>query len=580
MGTNAAQAAYLSGARDPGRVIWASQYLQAGQPYTIQTANLSGYSDTVLHVIGFGNTVGDDDAGGGRASRVVFVPPVPGYYQILVRAYSDGTAGTCDLLVNGAPVLRENPFAGARFDYNWVPGERIGVAGTQRGYGNDFMLFLLGSKTYLMGWDDDSGPNLYPFMNPTYGSSSGMVVWALYPGNTGVGRAHIQDQPHDCGLAFGNDWDCDGLTDGFEALAASAFPGQSGSMGDSDRDTIPDSYEIMGNDGWSFSEGGSPVQPDIYVEVDYMQGRRPYSGLAADVANILAADGNLKITVVVDQQIPSYDYVTFFFNCGSLSSCAQYSNLKTAYFNVGTDTSRRHFHYAIFANQQLSFDLTGGHPVCNSGVGELYGNDFIVSLDPVHCGWQFNDTEQRGTFVHELGHNLNFTHNGNDSADPNARSFTHASVMNYRYQIDGVPTSSGNRHTYSFGRNPCVPCATSPKQACANARGSGMCWAEGGCDCDYNEWTNRLLTFTSNNNPIQVGTDIHELADHDALGKRFTKRHREPLTSSESARFILAENTKIRRRLVEQRAQELTGQGYERGKHFDLSPDGLHLYMP
>ncbi|MCC7362330.1 MAG: PD40 domain-containing protein [Anaerolineales bacterium] len=104
------------------------------------------------------------------------------------------------------------------------------------------------------------------------------------------------------------------------------------------------------------------------------------------------------------------------------------------------------FHYAVFAHS-----LTQATPT-TSGVGEVYGNDLIVSLG----GWADTVTDtttspitglvvsgtvraQAGTFLHELGHNLNLDHgasylvNGqgyNSNYQPN-----YLSVMNYDYQF-------------------------------------------------------------------------------------------------------------------------------------------------
>jgi hypothetical protein len=61
-------------------------------------------------------------------------------------------------------------------------------------------------------------------------------------------------------------------------------------------------------------------------------------------------------------------------------------------------------------------------------------NDFFVSLG----GWSDGRgslQQQQGTFLHELGHNMNLLHGGNDGVNwkPN-----HLSVMNYAYQVTGV----------------------------------------------------------------------------------------------------------------------------------------------
>ena len=142
--------------------------------------------------------------------------------------------------------------------------------------------------------------------------------------------------------------------------------------------------------------------------------------------------------------------------------------------------ARPYFHYNIFGSQ---YD-----DGCSSGLAEILGNDFVVTLG---C-WTFTQGQQRGTFVHEFGHNLNLTHFGNGNNNGN-NSVLHNSVMNYRYQIGG--TSPSGRHTYSFGGGEyCAPCTTSPKQACIDLNNLGQCGTPDGttCDCDLNEWSSAI----------------------------------------------------------------------------------------
>lgn len=95
------------------------------------------------------------------------------------------------------------------------------------------------------------------------------------------------------------------------------------------------------------------------------------------------------------------------------------------------------FHYTIFSHD-LSFLKAG-----MSGRAEIFGNDINVSLGtrngPVSpitgltvVGFL---AQQSGTFMHELGHNLNLRHGGADDRNykPN-----YLSVMNYDHQMNGV----------------------------------------------------------------------------------------------------------------------------------------------
>ena len=121
--------------------------------------------------------------------------------------------------------------------------------------------------------------------------------------------------------------------------------------------------------------------------------------------------------------------------------------------------------------------------------------------NPTGCFWaafgQAQANQQEGTFVHELGHNLNLTHNGNNDPFGNW-STIHWSVMNYLYQMGNpVPPPPAGLFQYSFGTQPCMGCIPSPKQACIALENAGLCGTPAGavCDCDVNEWGSLILPF-------------------------------------------------------------------------------------
>jgi hypothetical protein len=82
-----------------------------------------------------------------------------------------------------------------------------------------------------------------------------------------------------------------------------------------------------------------------------------------------------------------------------------------------------YFHYVLLPHR---YNINSS----SSGQAEVFGDDLIVSL---YCA--NSDGNVANTIVHEVGHNLNLRHGGDENCNykPNYNS-----VMNYKYQFDGV----------------------------------------------------------------------------------------------------------------------------------------------
>lgn len=237
-------------------------------------------------------------------------------------------------------------------------------------------------------------------------------------------------------------------------LAVSVLsPAQATGNLDSDGDKLPDVWELKGydanNDGiidldfpaW----GASPYKKDIFVEMDWMPG---LLGAEEDLDRIVKEfaqlpvrnpDGTTGINIHLDAgSARSADY-----NLGGGNE-VPYSELKDSMRELGTyrttySQSARNgiFHYMIWA------DKYGNNG--SSGVAHMNGLNFLVTVGPTY--WrQASSNVKVGTFIHELGHNLGIGHGGNDSFNykPN-----YLSVMNYSYQLGGIPYQGGNRFMYS-----------------------------------------------------------------------------------------------------------------------------------
>lgn len=545
--------------KDWGNFLWLSQYLEAGKSYTFETTGLAGSApDSVLHVLrdrnGWSQVAANDDCpGGGVRSCVTFTAPDTGYYIIWVHAYADGRGGTANLVRNGTVLLTNQPFGGGTVPMTWSSGDTFRVAGTTPAP-NDYMLFLLRTTTEYLAHDDDSGPRYYPWLSAANSQTAGSerVVVGRYPGSTGP-ALFVHDELVYWTPYVNNDIDRDGLSNGLEKLL-----GLNPERSDTDGDAVPDKLELLGNDGFSFSEWGVPALRDLYVEVDWMEHptnpfltRKPYAELVADTASVFTqdSDSGIRLHAFIDGPLPWSEVVCF-------DGCAGGTNfydLKRDYFSSTSPERRPYFHYVVWGYRHTS------NTTCSSGLAELLGNDAIISLG---CWSSPTSAEQRGTFIHELGHNLALSHNGNDVV--NQYSTVHNSVMNYRYQFSGV-TGTG-RHTYSFGTNACAACSSSPKAACADCRnGVGGCGWFGcdTCDCDVNEWGTLALDF-SNDGDASDGAP----APDDKGGPRKALAR---VPHAEPPAFL-------RREEVRTRKARLDARGLQEGRDYLVSADGMSLY--
>lgn len=241
---------------------------------------------------------------------------------------------------------------------------------------------------------------------------------------------------------------------------------------DTDTDGIPDCAEVPGATfaGMPLYEWGARSgQTDIFIELDYMdatnngaqtgdEGILPNrQALDKVVAAFAEKDIHLHIDVgnLFDQtsgtnpsaydlgggeQVPFARYVTLGDATATQASAYDY---KASYFSIERLPI---FHYALFGNRQSASNAS-------SGLGELEGNDFIVTLGEngfssfTSNGLTQLVNYQAMTFMHELGHNLGLQHGGSVTTNyiPN-----YISVMNYLYSF-GLPTigtNEGDRYYY------------------------------------------------------------------------------------------------------------------------------------
>lgn len=229
---------------------------------------------------------------------------------------------------------------------------------------------------------------------------------------------------------------------------------------DSDGDGLFDIWETVGidlNNNGDLNDpgdldlpalGADPLHKDIFLEFDWMIGQEPsaaaiqalkqaFAAAPIDAGGIANPDGQPGINLWIDTgnlvessgtlvgdnlgggnaiaPLPIADLVTDTDSDGITDFNEVKNNPAQGNFNI---SRRLAFHYAISAQP-------GGF---GGGWGEVGGNDFIeYNHDP-------------GTIMHELGHNLNLRHGGDETRNckPN-----YVSVMNYDNQFGIFQTATG-----------------------------------------------------------------------------------------------------------------------------------------
>jgi hypothetical protein len=218
---------------------------------------------------------------------------------------------------------------------------------------------------------------------------------------------------------------------------------------DTDGDALSDGDEIFDTlAGLDLNDMGcSPLRKNICMEFDWFddaEGGSPHTHFPnicsivatinafanAPVSNPYGGPGGITIIFDAGQDvnnpmggpftggnlIPGGDTVVVF--------DSEFNAYKAANFAANRNG---YFHYVIFCHRYN----TGTNN--SSGFAEIVGDDLIVSLQTfLSC------SNVSKTLVHELGHNLGLLHGGfeNRNFKPNYNS-----VMNYRYQFDGVDTT-------------------------------------------------------------------------------------------------------------------------------------------
>ncbi|NNK98544.1 MAG: S8 family serine peptidase [Xanthomonadales bacterium] len=210
---------------------------------------------------------------------------------------------------------------------------------------------------------------------------------------------------------------------------------------DTDGDGIKDGDEVLGTlAGLDLpAMGTNPLRKDLLLEYDWFDDSvdceaHSHRPSAATIASITAAFSNSPVTnpgVTSGVNLINDYGQGGVFTGGNLIADADgviadgvsgsdFTNYKAANFAANRNG---YFHYVLLPHRYNTSSSS-------SGQAEVYGDDLIVSL---YCA--NSDGNVTNTIMHEVGHNLNLLHGGNESCNfkPNYNS-----VMNYKYQFPGV----------------------------------------------------------------------------------------------------------------------------------------------
>lgn len=302
---------------------------------------------------------------------------------------------------------------------------------------------------------------------------------------------------------------------------------------DSDNDGLLDIWET---DGYTTPSGAiidlaalgcDPKRKDVLVEVDWVAAATPDPSIWAIIeqtfeqAPILNPDGSSGISMHLDRgQAGGFasggtilaDHTTMDFGANGSPGYVDFYTYKNNSVNFNPDKLNI-VHYGIIGRAR---------PNGSSGRGEVFGNDFMVTFTNFTGSQAFSTPRnQIGTFMHELGHNLNLCHGGAcvTPVDWNETfKVNQPSIMNYRYQFPAVSIDCDLNSDLAFGFS---------QGMLANLNEASVFEANGICDnvpidfnnngsstnsgvinlngdgnstdvsIDYNEWRSIRLDFTS-----------------------------------------------------------------------------------
>jgi hypothetical protein len=286
---------------------------------------------------------------------------------------------------------------------------------------------------YLFDWTDVANATGYRFQLSPSTSFSPLTV------DTAVGSSQYDFTSSLSGTYYWRVYATAGASSGpysaYRSLTLASY------NADDDGDSLRNGWELHGYDYGSNGTidvdlpamGANYRHKDLFVEMDYMY--------RADAANGIAPNANVMNTIVaafdafpmsnpdgvpgVDIHLELDDLVPYDYTLDPYAS--EFAALKSTWFPASRQATH---HYMIWANRYGA--------TTSSGVSMgIPASDFLVTLGGWNGGNGGTDEEKIGTFIHELGHNLNLTHGGGSTDHVNYKP-NYISIMNYFFQTSGL----------------------------------------------------------------------------------------------------------------------------------------------
>jgi hypothetical protein len=228
--------------------------------------------------------------------------------------------------------------------------------------------------------------------------------------------------------------------------------------GDRDQDGLWDDWETFGADVDGDGDvdvplpGATPDRKDIFVEMDWLDCAVPGSDCAgqdhhdaphpAAIPLVQAAFARAPVDrdpvsgvprgIRLHVELSNAVAHRRLLDLGCFGDGASFRRLKANPANFGSRNPRRFtHHYAVAGHKQADHDRA------SAGCSERPGNDILVTIQEWVQKTQDPGGLFAGSFMHELGHNLNLQHGGGDNVlgKPN-----YLSVMNHVYELNGLPS--------------------------------------------------------------------------------------------------------------------------------------------